>query len=142
MESLIIPATDHTPEINFNAGTDELIIRGESRPENVKKFYDPVIDWVNAYHDRLYHARTNNDQRIKTVSLNINLDYLNSSSLKYFYDLLTAIEKLKEYANLKVYWHYNVLDEVMKENGEEYNQMLKGLDIEMVEHSNSTLEEN
>ncbi len=134
MESLIILETDHTPEINFNAGTNELKIRGESRPENVKKFYDPVIDWINSYHNRLYHAKNNNDQRIKTVTINIELDYLNSSSLKYFYDLLSAVEKLNDCAVLKVYWHYNVFDEVMKENGEEYKQMLKGLNIEMVEH--------
>lgn len=42
MENLYIPATNETPEINFNFSEHKLHMSGESYPENAMAFYAPV----------------------------------------------------------------------------------------------------
>ena len=50
MENLIIEQTKSTPYIFFCAATGKLRIEGESYPENVIKFYTPVLEWLHGSH--------------------------------------------------------------------------------------------
>ena len=49
MTSLVIEGTDLTPSVRFHPGKKEFEISGESRPENVRKFYEPVMEWMDEY---------------------------------------------------------------------------------------------
>ena len=53
MESLLITATDSTPEINFDLESNCLKIEGESYPENTTQFYGPVFTWLREYLSQL-----------------------------------------------------------------------------------------
>ena len=49
METLTITPTDTTPLIEFNNTTNKLRISGESYPENVSKFFEPVFGWIKEF---------------------------------------------------------------------------------------------
>ncbi len=53
MESLKIKATQITPEICFDIEKKVFIISGESRPENVKDFFEPILLWLENYFKEL-----------------------------------------------------------------------------------------
>ncbi|MCB0395617.1 MAG: SiaC family regulatory phosphoprotein [Flavobacteriales bacterium] len=59
MEALRIPATESSPAITLDPekGTYEII--GESRPEDVRKFYEPILEWLDKYKSSLYWLKDN-----------------------------------------------------------------------------------
>ena len=46
MENLNIAPTDFTPGADFNLDTLTFRLSGVSRPEDVKDFYDQIINWL------------------------------------------------------------------------------------------------
>ena len=68
MNNLIIEPTSSTPAIQFRED-GRLLIEGRSLPENVMKFYTPLIEWASKL-------------TTQVVKLDINLEYLNSASSK------------------------------------------------------------
>jgi len=66
MESILIEATHSTPAVNFSMD-GRLMIEGRSLPEDVNKFYKPLIEWISKLVS-------------ESVKLDINLEYLNSAS--------------------------------------------------------------
>ena len=83
MENLLIQATGITPKISFDIDQKVFEISGESRPENVKDFFDPILSWLNSYFNNLI----SNDLH----TFKIKLEYFNSSSAKYLLSLLKNI---------------------------------------------------
>ncbi len=132
MESLIIPATEITPTIKFDVenlikGKYIFEITGESRPENVMHYYVPVIDWLERYKLHVLSLKTIADymQKIK-IRLKFRLDFFNSSSAKYFFDILQKLEeinKLSSIADVKVIWIYEEEDEDIYEAGLEFKEL-------------------
>jgi len=110
MENLYLPNTSKTPEINFNLNGD-LTIRGISTPENVFKFYDPIIIWVHQF----------KDLKPEKVNLTFDLDYINSSSSKVLIDFIEYTNILKEdNINVEINWFYYAEDEDIFELGEKF----------------------
>jgi len=121
--SYIIESTRNTPNINFNPETGSLEISGRSMPENTRKFYDPVINWLQNFQP----------ESSLEVELTINLSYLNTSSTIAMLEILKTVGKLKENGNpLKVLWHYDQYDEDMKMIGEDISSISE-LEFEYVE---------
>lgn len=118
MNSLIIGATQITPEINFNTEKKIFVISGESRPENVKDFFEPILKWLNDYFS-IADAKEKHLFQIK-------LEYFNSSSAKY---LLTILKKIGNYFNegynINIDWYFESDDDDMKEAGEQMSEMTK-----------------
>ena len=56
MQNLVIPATARTPAIDFDFGNNHLKLSGESYPEDVTEFYNPVFSALDAYLPRLVRA--------------------------------------------------------------------------------------
>lgn len=108
MTNLVIQSTDSTPEIEFLL-TGKLIIKGRSLPEDVHRFYDPLIDWVN----QLVADR---------VVVEIKLEYLNTSSTKKLMHLLMAIDQNKLIKEIDVNWHYEFDDLEMEDLGTIYEE--------------------
>jgi hypothetical protein len=105
-----IAAGKSTPRILFDDENKVFNIDGQSYPENSSNFYEPVINWLEAYLEK----------EDITFDLNVRLLYLNTSSTKamfYLFDILEdAFEKGKK---VSVTWFYNAENEVAKETGED-----------------------
>jgi len=103
MNDLKLSGTVNTPEIYFRS-TGELIIRGRSLPEDVAGFYKPVIQWIR-------------QNMTETISLEIEVDYMNSSSTKKLLELFKIIEKSETVKNFYINWLYDADDEDSLEKG-------------------------
>ena len=126
MEVLHLAATENTPEITLDHLKEIFSMSGESRPENVRNFYEPVMEWLDGYSQYLYFMLDKFEQGTKELNFNFNFEYFNSSSAKYILDILNAVKAFDEkFDNLaiKVNWHYEEFDEDMQEAGEEFQKM-------------------
>jgi len=123
MEQLEIEGSAKTPDIKLNAEAGNIEIKGRSIPENSVAFYKPVIDWLSEYE--------NNSPDQTTV--NIQLEYFNTSSSKCILDLLKKLEGINNgKSNVHINWHYEEDDEDMLEAGEDYEAILN-LPFKMIE---------
>ncbi len=123
MENYKVEATDNTPLLDLNHQTHTLLFEGESRPEDVQKFYSPVLEWLESYNKHLYFLKDMNSNEI-TVNCNFKYEYFNSSSAKYIMDIINKLGELDSSISLNVNWHYEEMDEDMFEAGEEFQDML------------------
>lgn len=116
MEALIIKDTPDTPYVNFNPNTGIFDIMGNSIPENVNMFYEPILNWLDRY--------IQNPHR-KNV-FNFRMKMISSSSSKIFFDILNKIDQIFEKENfiVKVNWYYNVYDDEIREIGLDYKDSL------------------
>ena len=102
--------TYHTPLINFDPVTGNFELTGKSIPENTALFYKPFFEWLDEY--------------IKSpapkTTLNIQLDYFNTSSSKSVFDTFKKLQQLHAGGKSEViiYWLFNINDEDMQEAGE------------------------
>lgn len=109
MENLYIPKGKYTLEVNFNAQSGLLEMSGSSYPENARKFYQPIFDWIKEY---FYSYE-------KAVTLNLKLYYLNSSAIKCTLDILAIMEEYyKKGREIKVNWLHEEDDDDIIEIGE------------------------
>jgi len=126
MENLKIEKTKTTPLINFDYEKHELLIQGESYPENTYDFYHPVFEWLNEYFSTI-------DENQK-VTLNIDLIYFNSSSSKILLDIFDLFEDKAENreGDVIVNWYYDEENESAIEYGEEFKEDLDYVKFNLV----------
>jgi len=86
METLNIKKTKTTPQIKFDKKSGVLEIFGRSIPENSSKFYEPILSWIDKY-------KSNPDN---LTVLKIYLEYFNTSSSKYLYEIFKRFEELQQ----------------------------------------------
>lgn len=117
MEIITIEGTSKIPDINFNPANGLLEIKGRSIPEHSVSFYKPLLDWLDEYAE--------NPQPQTTV--NIELDYFNTSSSKCILDVFRRIENIHNGGKsiVIVNWYYEEGDEDILEAGEHYQAILK-----------------
>jgi hypothetical protein len=114
MTTLRIEPEDDTPMITLSKEKGIFEISGKSMPEDVVFFYQPVLEWMDAYKA---------DPLEKTV-FDFKLIYFNTASSKLILDLLMYLEEIQEKGNeVLVRWHSLKSDEDMHEAGEEYADM-------------------
>lgn len=119
MEKLIIEATLNSPRVELNPEDNRFEFSGESRPENVRSFYLPILDWLERYAKNLSNTGKKNP-----LTFNFNLEYFNSTSAKYILDIFKSLYTLHENGNeVLVRWHYEEDDEDMYEVGMEMSRM-------------------
>jgi len=115
METLLIEQTDDSPRIVLDPVDKLFEISGKSLPEDVLDFYQPVLDWLNAY-------RKEPDS--KTI-FNIRLIYFNTASSKMIMDIFLIFEEMVEEGHeVLIKWHSNQKDEDMQEAGKEFEEMI------------------
>ena len=127
MEKIILEPTELTPGVKLDAATNRYEMWGESRPENARKFYQPILDWFDQLNKELYYLKSEAEEDVlkRTVEVKFSFDYLNSTSIKFVYELLKKISELKtNCSDVLVTWMYEPGDEDMKESGEEYSNMV------------------
>jgi hypothetical protein len=115
METITIEGTPKTPTIKFEYEKGFLEIKGRSIPENSIEFYKPLIDWLDKY-----------SQTPKTAtSVNIQLEYFNTSSSKCILDVFKKLENIhSKGSQVTINWHYEEDDEDMLEAGEDYQAII------------------
>ena len=123
MEELKIEGTENTPHIDLNHNDHSLLFEGDSRPENVQQFFNPIIAWLEEYSKHLYFLKDLNNASI-AIECNFKFEYFNSSSAKYIMDIITKLSKLDPSITLNINWHYEEMDEDMQEAGEEFEDMM------------------
>ncbi|MEN8228046.1 MAG: DUF1987 domain-containing protein [Bacteroidota bacterium] len=122
MEKLIIDSTPNTPSVILDPEKNLFQFTGESRPENVRNFYIPVLEWLENYTAEVVSQDKENKNRAR--EFHFNFEYFNSTSAKYILDLFKTLNNLNaEGINIEVYWHYEEDDEDMLEVGQEMSRM-------------------
>jgi hypothetical protein len=129
MKPLIIQATEDTPEIIFDPENEVFKISNVSLPENAIEFYAPIIDWLKKYKDQ---------PNPKTV-FDFNIEYLNTASSKQVFELIFLIDKISEFSDVTIRWHYDVIDEDMHSLGIRFTHLVK-VKFELVEYTKNTFD--
>jgi len=115
MENLKLDATAKTPSIYF-ATSGKLELKGRSIPENSVEFYMPVKAWIDDY---------GKNPSAKTT-IDIRLEYFNTSSSKCILDLFKKLEKMNgKGTEVIVNWYFGEDDEDMEEAGEDYQSIIE-----------------
>ncbi|MBI4930308.1 MAG: DUF1987 domain-containing protein [Bacteroidetes bacterium] len=115
MEKINIESTPKTPSINFDFEKGFLEIKGRSIPENSIEFYKPIVESLEKY------GSTPND----VTTVNIQLEYFNTSSSKCILDVFKKLESIHKGGNqLVINWYYEQDDEDMLEAGEDYQAII------------------
>lgn len=124
MEKLIIEATVNSPKIVLDPESKLFEFSGESRPENVRNFYLPVLEWLEKYTS--HESGLNKAQRTPALNCIFNFEYFNSTSAKYILDIFKSLNALNTLGlDLDIKWFYEEDDEDMLEVGEEMSRMSK-----------------
>ena len=97
MDRLNIEATLSTPMIRFDPESSLLQLAGESYPENSFEFYGPVLALLK-------EALAEN----RSLNLEVNIRYMNSSSTKCVLDMLDMLEEAsKRNVRVEIVWYYD-----------------------------------
>jgi hypothetical protein len=124
MEKLVIQEElKNCPVISYYPETNILEISGRSIPENPELIFRRLDEWITA------HFEEN-----ASLIVNILLEYINSGSSKYLYQIL---KRLTGYGHtgkqVKIKWLYEEDDEAMLELGEHYRDTAGiPMEIEMI----------
>jgi hypothetical protein len=124
MEKLMIEPTANSPRILLDPENRTFEFSGESRPENVRKFYLPVLEWLEAYTGAL--EGLSEEQRKFVLQCQFNFEYFNSTSAKYILDIFKSLNAINALGiGLDIKWLYEEDDEDMLEVGQEMSRMSK-----------------
>lgn len=116
METLIIKGTNETPDINFDKGAAVFSITGKSLPEDVKEFFNPVVQWIQEY------AESPNPETV----LKVKMDYFNTASSKMLLEIFEVFKNIHEAGNkVTIDWYYQEDDEDMQDAGEDYADIVE-----------------
>jgi len=123
METIIREETLKTPFVKFDSDKGLVEIKGRSIPENSIEFYKPLIDWLDKY----------SDEPSGRTSVNIKLEYFNTSSSKCILDIFRKLELIHKKGNeVEINWYYEEDDEDMFEAGEDYQSIIN-IPFKMIE---------
>ena len=121
MEKLTLAPTLNTPSINLDPVGNKFELKGESRPENVRNFYLPILEWLEKF-----AAEISGKGGSAPLDFSFNFEYFNSTSAKYILDIFKILNSINKAGNeVKVSWHYEEDDEDMLEAGEDYESIIR-----------------
>jgi len=122
MEKLFIEETKSTPEIDFNPSTRTFTITGQSRPENVTEFYDPILEWLKGLANEVGAGQ----HKGEALTFEFKLEYFNSASSKVILDILKQIKEIQILSGeVEVFWYVDEGDEDIQNAGEEMSKIVK-----------------
>jgi len=106
MEKFLANKTSKSPYISLEKGLFQF--SGRSMPEDAKRIFKPVIDWLRLYHPGNEHKTT----------INFNFDYLDTSSSKCVFDILKVLDGYYEKGHeIIINWYYEEGDDDMLDLG-------------------------
>ncbi len=123
MKNIIIEQTNNTPAVDFSIN-GIMKIKGRSLTDSVKNFYVPLIEWAR-------HVNS------KAIRLDIDLEYINSSSAKNILELLKVLDDNKEIKVLNINWYFEHTDQDILESGKIFAELLKKANFHFIEYSDN-----
>ncbi|MFM1932205.1 MAG: hypothetical protein RL226_1508 [Bacteroidota bacterium] len=114
MKMLHFEETEDTPEVRYDEQAETLLIRGRSLPEDAYTFYQPVLEW----------AKGLRESGKGTFTIELFLEYFNSSSGRYLLELFLALGDAG-IPEKKIVWLVEQDDELMIEKGEEFSLLIQ-----------------
>jgi hypothetical protein len=126
MEKLFISPTPTSPEIILSPAEGVFHIRGTSAPEDVRALYYPVILWIKNFADNLISGELNYFSSDNPFKFRVELDYFNSSSAKFIYDIAFELKRLPpEGIPVIIEWFYDNEDIDMLEAGQDISLLVE-----------------
>ena len=133
MKDLFIKGTNDTPEIDFKSN-ESIIVRkkqlkcgifkmtGVSIPFDADTFYFTVIDYLELF-----------AIQCQMIIFDFEMDYYNTHSLRYLSKIFSILnEMVNKNKSVMINWHYRVIDEDMKEIGEDYKELYPDLKFNII----------
>jgi hypothetical protein len=118
MKSFIHKATELTPEIILAPAENRFTISGKSAPEDVRGLYYPVIEWMEEFVTEIKRGHNYTDSN--PLLLKLDLEYFNSSSAKFLFDIFGQLKEMSnEGIPVDIEWHYDEEDTDLREAGED-----------------------
>lgn len=111
MNNLFIPGSKITPEINFSPN-GKLSMEGRSMSEDPRIFYKRIYSWIQ------------NLAGAEEATLQVKLEYFNTSSSKLILELLNRLMVIVGQENFTIIWHYEEGDDDMFESGKYFENIL------------------
>jgi hypothetical protein len=122
ISKLIIDKTNTTPEVILDPEKRIYKISGESRPSDVREFYDRIISWLIDFRQEF----TNSKDVKEPINFSFHLEYFNSSSAKMILDICKILSVLKLNGfNVTLNWCYDKEDIDMLDAGKEISEIIK-----------------
>lgn len=119
--NLLIEQGKNTPKVSGDSTNRTLVMEGSSFPENVRKFYNPINDWL----DSIGNTKS-------TMNIDCKFYYLASSSIIALLKTLKYAEKLFGNAKISIKWRYEEDDDDIRKIGEDFSYLL-GIEFEFIE---------
>jgi hypothetical protein len=113
-QSLVLDATDKTPQVDLSALTGELILSGRSIPENASVTFDPILKWVNEYRK--------NPKPV--TNLRLNLEYFNTSSSIWIAKIIKSLAQITQTDYVLFIHLYFSIEEFDDMEGEDIKEAL------------------
>ena len=111
------------PGITYYPDSDKLDLVGRSIPENPELIFKRLDEWITLHFEKK-----------SGLNVAIQLEYINSGSSKYLYEILKRLTGfIKSGKKVEIKWLYEEDDEAMLELGEHYRDSAGiPLKIEMI----------
>jgi hypothetical protein len=124
-EKIYREPTNYTPEINFDPKKHKFKIGGISRPEDAYDFYEPILTWTENYVNKIIEDYEQNKLLNETFIIVFDFKYMNSSSSKYIFQIISNFKKLFEKRlNISIFWYYDDPDDQILEDGEDFSEII------------------
>jgi hypothetical protein len=115
MEIFDITPTEITPKVILNKDKGVFLLQGKCLPEDVKGFFNPVIEWFDKY------LSEPNDE----TNIVLDFEYFNTASSKMIIIILSKLRELHKVGRkVEVTWMYPQYDSELEEAGEEFSDLL------------------
>jgi hypothetical protein len=124
-EKIYKEPTNYTPKIDLDPGKQKFEFAGVSRPEDTYEFYEPILSWVEEYINSILEKYKENRLLNETFIIAFDFKYMNSSSSKYIFQIISNFKKLyNERLNVNIFWYYDDLDDQILEDGEDFSEII------------------
>ena len=115
MNDLIITPTKQKPDLQFSAEKGELLIAGQSLPENATLLYGKVLEWIEDY----------SKNPAPKTTLSFKMKYYNTASSKMFFSIIKRMNVLYSSGiDVEIRWYYQKDDEDMLDQGEYFRDLV------------------
>ena len=111
MDPIKIKGNRKTPYVVLNKQEGIFSIKGKSVPVDSRKFYDPLLEWLNWYVSNANESST----------LVFNLEYFNTGSSMMILAILLKFKEIeKQGKKILIQWHSD--EEDIRESGIDYEE--------------------
>ena len=111
-----INPTPNSPLIEFDPEIGELIILGQSHPEDPQEFYKDLVDIVEEYCQ---------NPKLHTKVI-VHLEYMNTGTSRVIYNVFRKLETIvDDKREVEVHWRYEYDDEDMQDAGQIFSELTK-----------------